>query len=80
MEYILGVPTVVQWVEHLTSVVQVTEEAGIQFLSWYSELKYLLLPQLQLKFNPWHKNFHMPRVQPFKKLQFTLGPVICMYI
>ena len=50
-----------QWVKNLTA------GAWVPSLAQCNGLKGLALLQLQLRFNPWPKNFHMPRVQPFKK-------------
>ena len=59
-EYILGGPTVAQWIKNLTAVAQVTAEAQVQSPAWHSEFKDPALPQLQLEFNLWPGNFHMP--------------------
>ena len=40
-----------------------TSEAQLWSVVWYSGLKDLMLPQLQLGFNLWPRNFHMPQVQ-----------------
>lgn len=62
-----GVPAVVQQVKNLTVAAQVTAEVRVRPPAWCSGLKYLVLPQLRLRFNPWPGNLHMQRVQPFKK-------------
>ena len=56
-----------QWVKNLTVVAQVTAELLVPSVVWHSGLKDLVLPQLQLRFNPWSGNFHMLQVQPLKK-------------
>ena len=38
-EYILGGPTVAQWIKNLTAVAQVTAEAQVQSPAWHSEFK-----------------------------------------
>ena len=58
-----------------TTVAQVTVEAGVQSPAPGSGLKDLVLSQLwcrsqlQLRFNPWPKNFHVPQVPPKKKIK-----------
>ena len=57
------VPAVEQWVKNLTAAAQVPVEAQVRSLARHSGLKDLALPelwQLQLGFNPWPRNFHMP--------------------
>ena len=67
-------PSMVQWVKNLTTVVPVAAGVRVQSLGWCSGLKDLVLPQLwfrlqlRLRFDPWPRNFHMQRVQPLKKL------------
>ena len=56
-----------QWVKNLTVVAQVTAELLVPSVVWHSGLKDLVLPQLQLRFNPWSGNFCMLQVQPLKK-------------
>ena len=60
------VPTAAQWVKDPTAVAQVAAEAWVQSLVQSSGLKDPTLPQLQLRFNPWPVNFHMPQVRPKK--------------
>ena len=56
------------WVKDLTAVARVAVEAWIRSPTQHSGLKDPALPQLwirlqlQLGFNPWPGNFHMPRV------------------
>ena len=60
-----GVPSVAQWVKGLSAVAwHCTAEAQCQFLAQCSGLKDPVLLQLQLRFNSWPENFHMPRAQP----------------
>ena len=69
----LTVSAVMQWVKNLTAATQVTAEVWVQSPVQHSGLKYLVLPQLQLRsqlwlrFNHSPRNFHMPPVQPLKK-------------
>ena len=68
-----GTPTVAQRVKNLNVAAQVTPEERVWSPSKHSELQDPALPQLphrsqlQLRFNPWPGNFHMPRVRPLKK-------------
>ena len=62
-----GVPTVAQWVKNPTAVSQFSAEARVRFPVPRSGLKDSLLPQLQLRFDPRPRNFHMLQVQPLKK-------------
>ena len=62
-----GVPTVAQWVKNPTAAAWVTEEVWVCPPAWRSGLNQdPALPhlqhgsQLQLGFNPWPGNFHMP--------------------
>lgn len=48
-----GVPTRAQWVKNLTVAARVTVDSWVQSPAQCSGLKDLLLPQLQLRFNPW---------------------------
>ena len=48
----------VQWVKNVTAAAPVTVE--VRSLAWCSGLKDTALPQLQLGFNPWSGDFHMP--------------------
>ena len=57
-----GVPSVAQWVKNPSAAAWVVAEAPILFLVWPSRLKDLALPQLQLRFSPWPRSFHMPWV------------------
>ena len=57
---ILGDSVVVQLVKNQTAVAWVTVKVGVQTSARCSGLKYPLLPQRQLEFNPWPGNFHMP--------------------
>ena len=57
---LVGVPTVAQRVKNSTAGAPVTEGAQVQSLAQCSGLKYPGLPQLQLRFNPWPRNFHVP--------------------
>ena len=56
----------VQWVKNVTMVVYISEEVWVLPLARCSGLKDPALPQLQhrlqlqLRFNPWPWNFHMP--------------------
>ena len=60
----------VQQVKNLTAAAQADAEVQLPFLAWHIGLKDPVLPQLQcrsqlqLGFNPWPRNFHMPWVQP----------------
>ena len=62
----MGVPTVVQQVKNLTAAAWVTAEAGVQLPVQGSGLKALALlqvwrrSQMQLRFDPQPRNFHMP--------------------
>ena len=72
-EELYGVPPVAQWVKNLTAVALVAGEAQVWSSAWLSGLKDPALPQLwlrsqlQLRFNPRPRNFHMLWVQPLKK-------------
>ena len=57
-----GVPAVAQWVKNPIASARVTGEAWFRSPSWPSGLKDPVFPQLQLGFNPWLRNFHMPQV------------------
>ena len=63
----------VQWVNNLTALAWVTVEVQVQTLAWYNGLEDHVLPhlwhnlELWVRFNPWARNFHMPRVQLLKK-------------
>ena len=63
-----GVPAMVQWVKNLTAVARVAAEVQVPSPAWCSGLKNLVLPQLccrsqlQLGFDLWPGNFHMPWV------------------
>ena len=69
----MGVSAVAQRVKNLTASTQVTAEVQDVFLAQHSGLKFPVLPQLwhrlqlQLRFNPWPRNFHTQQVQPLKK-------------
>ena len=60
-------------VKNLTAVARITEE--VEGLTpcppqWVKDLALPLLwhgSQLQLRFSPWPRNFHMPQVQPGRK-------------
>ena len=56
----LGIPTVAQWIKHLTAAAQVAAEVRVQSLVWHSGLKDMAL----FRFNPWPGNFHSPRNCP----------------
>ena len=56
-----------QRVKNPTVMAQVIVEVGVSSLAWQRGLKDPVLPQLQLGFNPWPRNFHRLQVQPFKK-------------
>lgn len=53
-----GVPAVTQWIKNSTAVAQIAMKAWVRFLAQNSELK--VLPQLQLRFDFWPGNCHMP--------------------
>ena len=72
-----GIPTVVQWVNSLTAVAQVVAEAQVWFLAQHSGLEGLALPQLQLWFDAWPGNFHMPWVCLKKKKNNNSDLVLC---
>ena len=55
-----GVPTVVQQIKNPAAVAWVAAEVGVLSLAQHHDLKDLALLQLQLRFNPWPGNFHMP--------------------
>ena len=55
-----------QWVKNLTVVAQVTAELLVPSVVWHSGLKDLVLPQLQLRFNPWPGIVHMQQAGPVK--------------
>ena len=56
-----------QWVRNPTALAWVASEVWVRAPAQDSGLKDQAMLQLQLGFNPWPKNFHMPWVQPFKK-------------
>ena len=56
-----------QWVKNLTAVAQVPVEVRVQSTAQCSGLNDLAQLHLQLGFNPWPGNFHMPQVWPLKK-------------
>ena len=66
----LGVPDVVQWIKIWLPQLWFTAEVWVGCPAWRSGLKDLALLQLQcrwqlwLVFNPWTRNFHMPRMWP----------------
>ena len=64
----------VQWVKSPTAVARVAVEAQVRSPAWYSQLKEAALPQLQLGFNPWLGNVHVPQVRPRKKTQNPTPP------
>ena len=70
VEEITELATVVQWVKNLMAAVWVAVKVWVWTQAWQSGLKDPVLPQLwcrvelQLRFNPWPKNFHMPRAWP----------------
>lgn len=59
-----------QQVKNPTAVAQAAAEAQVLSPAWYSGFKDPVLPQLQrrsklqLGFNAWPENFHMPQIQP----------------
>ena len=61
-----------QWIKNPTAVAQVAVEVRVQFLTWYSELKDPMLPQLQCRlelrliFSPLPGKLHMPWIQPIR--------------
>ena len=55
----------VQWVKNPSAVTQVTLEVQVRSPALHSGLKDPTL--LQLRFDPWHRNFYMPWMQPLKK-------------
>ena len=63
-----GVPAVVQWIKNPTAATWVSVEVQVWSLVWHSGWQDLALPQLwhrsqlQLGFNPWLRNFHVPWV------------------
>lgn len=69
---ISGVPAVIQWIKNPTEAAQVTAEVQVQSSAWHSQLKDAALPQLwwrlqlQLRSNPWPRNFHLLQVPPLK--------------
>ena len=71
--FLSGVPAVAQWIKNQTAVARVTVEAWVQSPARHSELKDLVLPQLQhrsklwLGFKSWPRNFYMSWVWLFKK-------------
>ena len=62
-----------QWVKNLTMEAWVDAEAQVGPLAWYCGLENSALlqmqcrPELQLIFNLWPWDFHMPLVRPKKK-------------
>ena len=63
-----GATAAAQWVKNLTAAVWVTAEMQVLSSAWSSGLKDLALLKLQLEFNPWPGNFHVPRVWKEKKI------------
>ena len=57
-----------QWVKNLPAVALIPVEVWVRSMAWYSGLKDPELlqlqfrPQLQLGFNPWPGNFHIPQM------------------
>ena len=70
---ILGGPAVAQWVKNPTAVVWVSAEAWVPSPARQSVLRDSVLwqlwckSQLQLRFNPWPRNFHILHIWPLKK-------------
>ena len=62
-----GVPAVAQWIKNLTAAAQVAVETRVQSLAQHSGLKYPAMLQLQLRLNPWPRNFHKPWGWALKK-------------
>ena len=58
------VPAVAQWVRNPTAVTWVIAEVWVPSLALLSRLKDPALPQLQLRFDPWPRDFHMLWLQP----------------
>ena len=56
----------VQWVKNPIAIAQVAAENRFN-LCWAQWIKDLVWLQLQLRFSPWPRNFHMPLVWPLKK-------------
>ena len=57
----------VQWFKNLTAVAQVTSGGAGWIPSqaqWVQGQQLLLRLKMQLRFNPWPRNFHMLRAQP----------------
>ena len=54
-----------QWVKNMIAVAQVAVEVRVRYPAQYTGLKDLVLPQLwcrsqlQLRFKPWPRSFHM---------------------
>ena len=69
-----GVLTTVEWVKNPTTVAQIVAQARVWSLALCGGLKDPVLPQLwhrlqlQIGFDPWPGNFHMPQVWPLKKI------------
>ena len=67
----MGIPAVAQWIENPTGVARVAAKSRVRSQAQLSGLKYLVLPQLQwrsqvqLVFDPWPENFHIPWVWPY---------------
>ena len=55
----------------MTASAQVPAELQVRSPAQGSELKDTVLLQLQLRFDSWPRNGHMPQVQPFKKHKNT---------
>ena len=55
-------------VKNATALALVSAKVWVPSLAQYSGLKEPVLLQVWLRFNPWPRNFHMPWVQPFKKI------------
>ena len=71
----------VQWAKNPNVAALITAEVPFQPLAQYSGLKDRALPrlwcrlQLQLRFNPWPRNFHMLWVWPLKKTEIGVPSV-----
>ena len=71
-----------QWVKNPTAAVQVAVEVQVQSPNWHDGLEDPVLlslqckSQLQLRFNPRPRNFHMPWVQPPKKSKNRGVPIV----
>ena len=55
----------------MTASAQVPAEVQVRSPAQGSGLKDMALLQLQLRFDSWPRNGHMPQVQPFKKHKNT---------